>query len=230
MRAIGYVRVSTAEQAEHGVSIAAQRQAISKWCREKGHTLDKVFSDTGSGGRADNRPGLQDAIKALCYGKRLRGVLVVFSLSRLARSTKDTIAIAERLDRALVDFVSLSEDLDTTSAAGKMLFRLMAVFAEHERDVISERTRAALSYKRDRNERISRHIPYGFRLEDGKMLLPIAQEQGVILGMQRMRAAGWTYAHIAAELTERRIPTKQDRQKWFGATVSTVLKRNGTSP
>jgi DNA invertase Pin-like site-specific DNA recombinase len=86
--------------------------------------------------------------------------LVFYSLSRLARSTKDAIAISERLSRAGADLVSLSEKIDTTSAAGKMIFRLLAVLAEFERDLISERTKAALSVKREKRERISA----GFRL------------------------------------------------------------------
>jgi len=73
---------------------------------------------------------------------------VVYSLSRLSRSTKDTLQIAEKLDKAGADLVSLSEQIDTTSASGKMVFRLMAVLNEFERDQISERTSAALQHKK----------------------------------------------------------------------------------
>ena len=76
------------------------------------------------------------------------GILVVYSLSRLARSTKDTIAIAERLKAGRAHLVSLSEKIDTTSASGTMIFRLFAVLAEFDRDLVSERTRGAMAYTR----------------------------------------------------------------------------------
>ncbi|MCH7872780.1 MAG: recombinase family protein [Planctomycetes bacterium] len=80
--------------------------------------------------------------------------LVVYSLSRLARSTRDAIEIAERLDRAGADLVSLTERLDTTSAAGKMLFRMLAVLAE----IRTMRT-AGRSYRAIANELTRRGVP-----------------------------------------------------------------------
>lgn len=88
-----------------------------------------------SGKRADNRPELQKALDAVT---KCSGVLLVYSLSRLARSTKDTLAISDRLEKADADLVSLSERIDTTSAAGKMVFRMLAVLAEFERDLVSD--------------------------------------------------------------------------------------------
>ena len=144
MNAIAYIRVSTARQALDGVSLDAQRERIEAWCKANGHRLAELHADKGlSGKRADNRPALQRALTAAC--KQRGHVLVVYSLSRLARSTKDAIAIAERLDKAGADLVSLSERIDTTTAAGKMIFRLFAVLAEFERDLACERTRAALA-------------------------------------------------------------------------------------
>src|SRR3954465_7317622 len=161
MRVVAYCRVSTSGQAQEGVSLDAQRGRIEQWCALNGGQLDpgEVHVDAGlSGKRADNRPALQAALESTCRGG---GALVVYSLSRLARSTKDTIAIAERLDRAGADLVSLTERIDTTSASGKMVFRLLAVLAEFERDLVAERTRTALAHKRSKSERIGQ-VPYGF--------------------------------------------------------------------
>ena len=162
MRAIGYVRVSTAEQAAEGVSLAAQRARIAAWARANDAELVDVFTDAGlSGGRADNRPGLQAALDRACSGQ---AALVVYSLSRLARSTRDAITISERLDTAGADLVSLSEKIDTTTAAGKMVFRMLAVLAEFERDQISERTTAAMQHKKARREYTGGEAPYGWRV------------------------------------------------------------------
>ena len=89
-RAIGYIRVSTAGQATEGVSIDAQTARIRAWCDCNGYSLADVFTDAGiSGKRADNRPGLRRALDAAC---KRRAALVVYSLSRLARSTKFGLA------------------------------------------------------------------------------------------------------------------------------------------
>ena len=204
---IGYARVSTEGQAHDGVSLDAQRARIESWCHANGHQFIGVYVDAGlSGGRADNRPELQRALADVC---RLKGCLVVYSLSRLARSTKDTIAIAERLDRADADLVSLSEKIDTTSAAGRMIFRMLAVLAEFERDLVAERTSSALQHKRSKGERVGQ-VPYGHRIDaDGVHLVPCEDELAVLSRIRRMREVGRSYRDIAATLNRDSIPAKE---------------------
>lgn len=135
-KVFGYSRVSLERQVEK-TSLDAQKSRIEAWALANGLTVDQTFTDAGiSGKRADNRPALQEALEAVI---KTKGILVVYSLSRLARSTKDAIGISERLDRAGADLVSLSEKLDTSTASGKMVFRMMAVLAEFERDQLAER-------------------------------------------------------------------------------------------
>lgn len=221
--AIGYVRVSTVGQVEDGVSLQAQRERIAAWCLANGVEAGEVFVDAGlSGKRADNRPALQRALDATC---RAGGVLVVYSLSRLARSVRDTISIAERLDKAGADLVSLSEKIDTTSAAGKMVFRMLAVLAEFERDLISERTRMAMAHKRRRNERVGK-VPYGRDLAgDGVGLIENPFEQQTLVLIARWRSEGMSLRKIAEELTRRAIPTKEGGVVWSHATVARIVKR-----
>ncbi|MBL8251978.1 MAG: recombinase family protein, partial [Candidatus Competibacter sp.] len=158
--AIGYIRVSTEGQAQDGVSLDAQRAKIAAWCDLNDYDLTAVHVDAGiSGKSADNRPGLQAALAECKKGS----ALVVYSLSRLARSTRDTIEISERLNKVGGDLVSLSEKIDTTTAAGKMVFRMMAVLAEFERDQISERTASAMQFKKAKGERFG-SVPCGYFL------------------------------------------------------------------
>lgn len=222
--AIGYVRVSTEGQATEGVSLEAQRSRIAAWCELNGYALVNVFVDAGvSGKRADNRPSLLAALDA---ATKSGGALVVYSLSRLARSTKDTIAIGERLEKAGADLVSLSEKIDTTSAAGKMIFRMLAVMAEFERDVISERTMTAMAHKRRKGERISRRIPFGFNLEpDGVTLAPNPAEQEILKQIGELRRRGTSLREIASELTRRGIPTKEGGTAWKHTTVARLITR-----
>jgi DNA invertase Pin-like site-specific DNA recombinase len=224
-RAIGYIRVSTEEQAESGLGLATQRQRIEAWCVANGYELVNVFEEPGVSGKSTKkRKRLKAALDAACeHG----AALIVYSLSRLARSTQDAIEIADRLGKAGADLVSLSESLDTTSAAGRMIFKVLAVLAEFERDLIAERTRAALAYKRGNGERIGT-IPYGWRLaEDGVALEPVESEQGVVREIMAMRAERRSYRAIADELTRRGVPTKKGRTTWTHQAVASIVKRAG---
>lgn len=223
MKATGYVRVSTEGQAADGVSLDAQRARIQAWCDANGYELAGVHVDAGlSGKRADNRPGLQAALAAVC---KAGGALIVYSLSRLARSTRDAIGIADRLSKANADLVSLTERIDTTSAAGKMVFRMLAVLAEFERDLVSERTAAALAYKARKGERVG-EVPFGWKLgADGVTLATVASEQAVIRQMHALRSKGRTYRAIAQELTRRGVLTKKGHLTWTHQSVRSILAR-----
>ncbi len=122
--------------------------------------------------------------------------------------------------------MSLSERIDTTTAAGKMVFRMLAVLAEFERDLVSERTTAALAHKR-RNGQRTGGIPYGWELaDDATTLVAIEAEQAVLAKIRTMRAEGQTYRAIAAELTRRGVPTKQNRGRWAHQAVARIVKRD----
>lgn len=236
--AIGYARVSTEGQATEGVSLDAQRAKIEAWCNANDCRLAGIFVDAGlSGGRADNRPELQKALAAVCEKPRrikARGkssgdnggrVLIVYSLSRLARSVRDTIQIADRLDKAGADMVSLSEKIDTTSAAGRMVFRMLAVLAEFERDLVSERTSAALQHMRSQNKRVG-GVPYGWDLSaDGVTLTESPAEQQTINEMVAWRQSGLTLQAIADRLIERKIVAKSGKHRWHSKVVMDVIRR-----
>jgi site-specific DNA recombinase len=226
MQVVGYVRVSTVDQASEGVSLEAQRARIETWCGVNGATLaGRIHVDAGiSGKRSDNRPELLAALDEVCG---LGGVLVVYSLSRLARSTRDTLAIAERLERAGADLVSLSEKIDTTSAAGKMIFRVLAVLAEFERDVIAERTTGAMRYKKSKGERVGQ-IPYGKTLaDDGRTLLDAPAELEALTLIRTARDDGRSLRRIAQLLTDHGIPTKNGGKAWSHTAVAEILNRDG---
>jgi DNA invertase Pin-like site-specific DNA recombinase len=201
-QAIAYVRVSTAGQVEDGVSLDAQRSKIAVWCEVMGYDLVQTFADEGiSGHSMANRPALQQALDAVCS---CGGVLVVYSLSRLARNTAETLELGERLAKAGADLASLSEKIDTTSAAGKMVFRMLAVLAEFERDQVSERTTMALAFKKSQGEKLGGRVPYGKALAfDGIHLADAADEQAVIALAKGYHTAGLSSRAIAARLAER---------------------------
>jgi len=151
--------------------------------------------------------------------------MIVYSLSRLARSTKDTITIGERLDKAGADLVSLTERIDTTSAAGKMVFRMLAVLNEFERDLVSERTVTAMQHKKQRRERVGK-VPFGCDLAgDRTTLVENADEQRVLVLIDELRADGRSLRAIAAELSRRGIATKEGNSEWKHTTIARIVKR-----
>ena len=210
------------------MSLDAQRARILAWCDAQGIAAGdrEIHADEGlSGKRADNRPGLQSALDSACAAP---GALVVYSLSRVARSVRDTLAIAERLEASGSDLVSLSEQLDTTTAAGKMLFRLLAVLAEFERDLISERTRGGLAFKRSTGARVG-SIPRGFRvIDDGRRSrkkLPVALavddgEQADLATIRELHKAG-----VGSRAIARVLAAAGGTRLWPESTIRRILKR-----
>lgn len=222
MKVLGYVRVSTINQQNDGVSQAAQQERIASWARANGHELGGMYVETGSGGRADNRPVLQRLMAAAGKGT----IVAVYSLSRLSRSVRDTIDLCERLDKRGAHLASLSESLDTSTAAGRVFFVILAAFAAFEREALVEKTRDALAHMRRNNKRISLRIPFGYSLaSDGTTLIPDAEGQAVILRMVQRRAEGMTLAAIAESLTTEGVSTRHGG-KWYPATVAAILNRH----
>lgn len=220
--AIVYVRVSTADQAAEGVSMDAQESKARAWAELNGYSVKAVHVDAGlSGRRADNRPALQEAVAALSDGD----AMVVYSLSRLARSTRDAIQIAEKIEKHGADLVSISEKIDTTTAAGKMVFRMLSVLAEFESDQISERTSMAMQHKKAKGEFTGgKRAPYGYtRSADGKALEPVTAEQEVIALVKQHRAAGLTLRAISAELEAAGILTR-DAKPFAPTQVQRIAK------
>ena len=219
-QAFGYIRVSSAQQAQEGVSLEAQQAKIEQWCSANGYELVNVFKDEGiSGKRMDTRPGLQDALASVKKGN----AFVFYSMSRVARSTKNMIEIGDMVAKKKGDMVSLTENIDTTTATGKMIFRLLSNLAEFERELVGERTANVLQNKKANGQVYTNQTPYGFKAVDGR-LEQVKQEVKVVAEIQQARARGQTLQSIADGLNSRGIPTKTNKQ-WQPATIHLLLQR-----
>lgn len=138
MRVGIYVRVSTIEAAKEGYSIAEQEKRLMKYCDAKDWDVYHVYIDGGYSGASTDRPALHDMIKDV-ENRRIDAVLV-YKLDRLSRSQKDTMELIEDVFLPnSVDFVSMTENLDTTSPVGMAMIGLLSVFAQLERAQIAER-------------------------------------------------------------------------------------------
>ena len=224
MTAVGYCRVSTDQQAREGVSLEAQESRLEAWAQSVGRQLVATYVDAGaSGSRADNRAELQRAIGHAC---KLRAPLVVYSLSRLARSTRDALEITARLSKCKADLVSLTESIDTTTAAGKMMLAMLAAFAEFERNVVSERTKSALRFKRARGELVSRLPRFGQYVGAGGRVVPHPDEQKTLGVIRALRNEGRRPGSVTAWLNRAKIPTRTGG-KWHRSTVTRIMREEG---
>lgn len=156
---IGYARVSTEEQAASGLSIEAQRERIRAYCVARGWELADVIVDAGQSAKSLDRPGMVKVLKLM--RERLVDGIVALKLDRLTRSVRDLHELLRTSDASRVALVSVTENLDTSSAGGRLMLNVLAAMAEWEREVIAERTSAALRVKRARGERVSFHATMG---------------------------------------------------------------------
>jgi DNA invertase Pin-like site-specific DNA recombinase len=198
--ATGYIRVSTLGQAVEGVSVEMQEAKIRQWAALNDAELVGLHVDEGLSGKNTVRPGLQEALLEV---KKHKGALVVYSLSRLSRSTRDTLELADRLEKVGADLVVLQEKVDTTTPSGRMVFRMLAAMNEFEREQLAERTSQAMQHMKAQGRRVG-NIPHGYRLaEDEKYIEPDANEQEVLRLAAELRRDGWTLQAISDELAKR---------------------------
>jgi len=203
--AIGYVRVSTVEQASEGVSLEAQQRAVEAYCAMKGLQLLDVVVDAGvSAGKAlATREGGARIVSALASRKASH--VIAYKLDRLFRDAADCLEQTAQWDKKsvalhLVDMGG--QAIDTSTAMGRFFLTVIAGAAEMERNLIRERTRAALAHKREKGERISGKAPFGYRFVDG-MVVECEREQRAYQLIVEMRRDGWTQQRIANELAAR---------------------------
>lgn len=159
MKAVGYIRVSTQDQEENGVSMFNQQERIESYCKIHGLELLGVESDVGSAKDLKNRPGAIRVIEMAKDGTV--GHIVFMKLDRFFRSAAEILMLSQDLDKAGVALHSVNDKIDTKSAIGRLYFQISAAFAEFERNLIAERTKEALAHKKRKGEKISRRAPIG---------------------------------------------------------------------
>jgi len=228
--AVLYIRVSTDEQARHGVSLDAQEERLRAYCAMRELEIVGVIRDEGVSAfkYLDKRPGGAELLRTIAQGKAAH--VVALKLDRLFRNAGDALASTEKWSRAgvalhLVDMGGAA--MDTTSATGRMMLTMLAGFAEFERTLTSERTRAALSYKRSKREAYA-PTPYGYS-RTGTALQPHRAELATVARIREQSAGGASLAGIARRLNAEEVPTKQGG-KWYASTVRYLLRNDLYTP
>ncbi len=207
-RAVGYLRVSTSEQADSGAGLDAQRATINSEAGRRGWALVDVLVDAGvSGKRLDNRPALTEALTLVEGGRA--DVLVVAKLDRLSRSVADFASLLDRAHRRGWGLVALDLGVDTTTPAGELVANVMAAVAQWERRAIGQRTREGLAARRAVGVRLGR-----------PPVLPMPVVERIV----RERTSGRTLAAIAEGLTRDAVPTARGGVAWKASSVASVLQ------
>jgi DNA invertase Pin-like site-specific DNA recombinase len=225
MKVIGYIRVSTEEQASDGVSLATQREKLHGYAKLYDLELVEIIEDAGQSGKTLDRPGLQKALAMIRRGEA--GGMLIAKLDRLSRSVVDWNTLIDDYfgERAGRQLFSVADSIDTRTAAGRLVLNVLMSVAQWERETIGERTRDALQHKIRNGERCGK-VRFGYRLaEDGSTLIPVPDEQEAIQTIRRLKGAGESLRDIAAELTRRGILTKEGNAQWKHTTVARILER-----
>jgi site-specific DNA recombinase len=222
MPAIGYVRVSTEDQAKEGVSLDNQKAKIIAYCQLKDLELREIVEDAGISAKNLRRPGVQKVLR-LARKKEIDAV-VAYKLDRIFRSTVDALETTKAFDKWGVSFHSIEETLDTRSAMGRFFFTLTAALAEMERRLIGERTKAALAHKRSKSEKTGGDVPFGYDLAHG-LLVKNHEEQGIIRLIRNLNRDGYSLRRICRELEQAGHLTKRGNPIWHPATIAGILHR-----
>jgi DNA invertase Pin-like site-specific DNA recombinase len=210
-KVLGYVRVSTAEQAESGLGLAAQEATVRAECDRRGWELVEVVADEGESGKSLDRPGLQAALERIADGE-VAG-LVAAKLDRISRSVRDFADLLEWFSLTGAALVAIDVGVDTSTPGGKLVCGVFSAVSEWERDVIACRTREGLAALRAKGKPISRAA--------------VADNPELAARIRAMREAGATYQAVAHALNVEGVPTVRGASEW---TVSAVRGAAGYKP
>jgi DNA invertase Pin-like site-specific DNA recombinase len=218
MKLLGYVRVSTQEQAKNGVSIIDQEEKIKIYAQLVDGDLIGIVRDEGKSGKNLNRNGVQEVIKRVISGEA--DALVVFAIDRLSRSALDFLDTVKRLQKAGRDFISVREQMDSSTPHGRFTMTLLASVAELEREMISARCKDA-SERCMSEMRAYGKTPYGYKRDD-KNIIEDPAEMEVLNGILALRENGYAFSVIADSLNERGKLSKNGG-KWHASSVRSVI-------
>jgi len=222
-----YVRVSTEEQVKEGYSIRGQEQKLKDYARIKDWQIHDVYIDEGiSGKNITARPEINRLIEDV-KGGHIKNVLV-FKIDRLTRSTSDLIFLIDLFNEYDCSFNSLMESIDTQTASGRMFLKIIGIFAEFERENISERIILGRERKvKEGYTLCSRTASYGYDRQNGQKIQSVIDNEAQVVReiFELYANQGITLTEIARRLNRRKVPTKENKQ-WRAHSIKNILKNN----
>lgn len=220
--AVIYSRFSPRPNKEECRSIEKQVEACERWCTFKEMEILNRYEDRAlSAARADNRPGLQEALDMVC---KTGAALVVYSLPRLARNVKDALDIVDRLNKYNLCLNIVQLHVDTSTHMGKFFYTVIAAFAEMERSETAKRTKDAMIMYQNNGRRMSDKTPYGTIRdpENPNLLLDDKEEQANISRIVDLRVDGLSLRGIVDQLNAEGIEPRMKQIKYPDGTKENV--------
>jgi len=203
-----YLRVSTDRQATEGDSLEEQETELRKYCDYRRFAIHKLYIERGKSGGNTNRPEYQALIKDIEAGRL--NAIVVKKLDRLSRSLMDFEQLMAILQTHTVDFISLREQFDTTTAMGKAMLRVALVFAQLEREQTSERITDVMTYRASMGLHNGGYTPFGYTCVNNEWVIFAKEKEIVELIFSRFRTARSTL-DVAKHLNSTRISARRGR-------------------
>jgi DNA invertase Pin-like site-specific DNA recombinase len=197
---VAYIRVSTDKQADHGVSLEAQEAKVRAYADLFELELVSIEVDAGESAKSLDRPALTRALEMLRAGKAK--ALLVVKLDRLTRSVRDLCDLVDRYFRdGKHALLSVSEQVHTRSAAGRMVLNMLAVIGQWEREAIGERTSAVMQHKAKSGEYTGGRARFGYSVaSDGVALVKAEGEQAAISEAKSLHAQGLSLRAVSRAL------------------------------
>jgi site-specific DNA recombinase len=220
MKAAAYVRVSTEEQLK-GFGLDVQRERIDYYAKFRGITIKKWYEDSGISAKTTQRQGLQLMIADI--QKKKYDALIVYKLDRLSRSLRDLLNLLEdSLNPYNCEFISVTEQFDTSVPQGKLMIQLLGSFAEFERNLIVERTWNGKLIKGQQGGYIGGEPPYGFKAE-GKKLVLDPEKLALVNRVINMRKGRISYEQIAKKLNEEGRYFPKRGKQWYAKSIYNMV-------
>lgn len=220
-QAVIYTRFSPGQRGEENLSCEFQEQKCKEYCNYHGLDVLAVYHEKSfTGKHSCKRPSLDKAICRVC--STWEGVLVVYNLARLARSTKEAITITEGLDKYHIDLVIVNQKINTSSR-DRNFFGIMSAISDIEIESKGENIRYVLQNMQKNNRRISRYAPYGKMIDNAhsSRLVQNREEIMTIETIMKLYNQGYNYQEICDELTKLR--RKPRGKMWYPVTIRRII-------
>lgn len=221
MKLIGYARVSSEGQADN-TSLDDQQEKITAYCTALSHELIGIYQDVQSGGKSENRKGLQTAIADILAGKA--DGIIVLKLDRLGRRASDVLTLIDKeLQPNNKALIVIDMNMDTSSPTGKLVLTMLAGVAEFEKSQINQRTANGKKARSKTSPYANGGAPKFGCKADNKNLIADDREQEIINIIRKHHKSGKSRQAIADYLNKNNIPSKRGGQ-WSGTTVGRVIE------
>lgn len=216
MKVCSYLRISTVSQIDN-TSIDDQREKIDLYCKLHNIELVREFVDEGWSAKSTNRPSYTEMIDFISNEENNINAIIVFKSDRIHRSLVNLLLMIEDLQKINVNFISLTEQFDTSTAQGMLFLQMLGSFSEFERKLIGERTKGGRIAKGKKQLYPGGRVPYGYTLIDDKLEVN-ENEANIVKEIFKLRSKGKTTVEIGKKfnMSKQRISYILQNKAYLG--------------